>query len=239
MTPQDKMLWESLMAIDQADHYNDWLASYCLPHLQGDIIEVGSGIGTLARSYDLPAVSSATLTDIAPMMLKLLRERYGSKPKCRVRELDILMPEGIPQDVAGRFDRLISLNVLEHIEDHVLALRRMGELLRPQGKVVLLVPAMPFLYGSIDQAVGHFRRYTCKSLITVAAEAGFQVEQAYYVNFFGIFTWFLGSRILRRQKVSAGACQLLNRIVPILRAMESFCKPPLGQSVVYIGRKSH
>lgn len=233
----ERMLWESLIAIDECHHYNSWLASHFLPYLKGDVIEIGSGIGTLAGHYDSDSVRTALLTDISLLMLKRLESRFAQSLKCQIREFDILMPAGLPTDLRGRFNCAICLNVLEHISDDKEALRRMFELLKPAGQVLLFVPAMLFLYGSIDRAAGHFRRYSKEGLTGLASAAGFTTVSSYYVNFFGILTWFISSRILKRQDVSPSACRILNKIVPVLRLLESGPKPPFGQSLVYIGQK--
>ncbi|NTV29738.1 MAG: class I SAM-dependent methyltransferase [Candidatus Omnitrophica bacterium] len=231
------MLLDSLTAIDGCRNYNSWLASHFLSWLRGDVIEIGSGIGSLAQYYDLAAVNSACLTDISASMLGRLESRFASHPKCRIRELDILMPSGLPDDMRSGFDCLICLNVLEHIDDDGQALARMYDLLKPEGRLLLLVPALPFLYGSIDKAAGHYRRYARRGMADLAGSVGFVTENSYYVNFFGIFTWILSSRILRRQNISVAGCRVLDRLVPVLRFMESWLHPPIGQSLVYIGRK--
>lgn len=233
----DRMLLESLTLIDTCRKYNSWLASHFIPWLRGDVIEIGSGIGSLAQYYDIGSVRSAFLTDISPSMLRRLEDRFGAHPKCHIRELDILAPSGLPADMLARFDCLICLNVLEHIEDDRQALVRMYDMLKPGGRLLLLVPALPLLYGSIDKAAGHFRRYSKKGLLALTSAFGFETINSYYVNFFGILTWFLSSRILLRQNIPPSGCRALDKVVPFLRFLESGPKPPIGQSLVYVGTR--
>ena len=83
----------------------------------------------------------------------------------------------LPTDEVNTYSAAVSYNVLEHIEDHVAALRSMARLVRPGGRIVLIVPAFPFAMSPVDIATGHVRRYTKKSMRRALAEAGLTVEQ--------------------------------------------------------------
>jgi len=83
--------------------------------------------------------------------------------------------------VASRFgefglDTVIALNVIEHIEEDVAAMRSMRDMLVPGGRAIVLVPALPRLYGSLDRELGHARRYTRNALATHMKEAGLRMS---------------------------------------------------------------
>ena len=137
------------------------------------------------------------------------------------------------------FDTAICINVLEHIEDDLLACRLTYEMLRPSGHFSIVVPALPILYGTIDEAVGHFRRYTRGSLREVLEAAGFEVVRCRYMNCVGVPGWFLTNRILKQQSQSTKQVRFFDTyVVPITRRIEALLPPPFGMSVVGIARKS-
>ena len=103
----------------------------------------------------------------------------------------------LPTDEVNTYSGAVSYNVLEHIEDHVAALRSMARLVRPGGRVVLIVPAFPFAMSPVDIATGHVRRYTKKSMRQALADAGLAVEQLRYVNALGLIGYYLATSVFR------------------------------------------
>ena len=77
-------------------------------------------------------------------------------------------------------DTVVCMNVLEHVENDLLALKHMQHVLVPGGKAILLLPAFDALYGPIDRNLGHFRRYSKRSWIDTAEQAGFSVSRVRY-----------------------------------------------------------
>jgi SAM-dependent methyltransferase len=159
----------------------------------------------------------------------------GEHPNLRVvhGDLDAL---DVSRFASERLDTVVCVNVLEHIEDDIALLRRFREMVVPDGRVVLFVPAHPWLYGAHDAADGHFRRYTRQSLRNALGSAGLQVERLRWVNMPGIVGWWLNRR---RQRVGFDDCQCrtFDRMVPIIAAAERLIPPPVGLSLLAVGRK--
>lgn len=80
------------------------------------------------------------------------------------------------------FDAIISLDVLEHIEDDKNALKNLLNLVRPNGIIVIMVPAYMFLWGVQDTISHHYRRYTLKKLIDLSNSVGAEVIRKSYFN---------------------------------------------------------
>jgi SAM-dependent methyltransferase len=136
-------------------------------------------------------------------------------------------------------DTIVCANVLEHVEDDRLALTNMRAILRGGGRLLLLVPAHPFLFGTMDQADEHFRRYTRSTLTNRVRAAGFEVERLYQMNALGIVAWFVNGKLLRRRLIPSTQYGLYNRLVPTLaRAERGILRPPVGLSLVCIARTS-
>lgn len=136
----------------------------------------------------------------------------------------------------GRFDTVLSVNVLEHIEDDRKCLDRCYTVLEPGGTIILVVPAHQFLYGTMDRPIGHWRRYGVRDLSQKLTEAGFEVVQARTINPLGALGWYVNGRILRRNVPPVGQLRLFNAMYPLMVAADRL-RLPFGLSVLAVGRK--
>jgi hypothetical protein len=124
--------------------------------------------------------------------------------------------------------------VLEHITEDVAALGSVASMLVQGGRAVILVPALPALYGSLDVELGHARRYTRRSLAAAMTVAGFTVERVFYFNLVGTIGWWLNARVRRVPRIPARQLRWFDALVPMLR-LEDRLSLPLGQSVIGVG----
>jgi SAM-dependent methyltransferase len=221
-----------LESLESARNYNAWTSGLALPYLGDDPVEIGSGLGGNAALWLRGGVPCITVSDVEPAALEHLRERFGGDPRVEVAELDLL-------DAPERAHTgLVAMNVLEHVEDDVAALRGAARLVRPGGHVVIFVPAFPFALGRFDRAIGHHRRYTRDTLGSAFRRAGLDVVDLRYVNLPGLPAWFVGMRLLGLTPRDGLALRLWDRLViPPARALESRLRPPFGQSVLGVGRR--
>jgi SAM-dependent methyltransferase len=152
-------------------------------------------------------------TEHDPQYLEAVRARFGQHHNIRVHAVDRDRPDldGLRSE---RFDTVLCLNVLEYLEHDDDALATFASLLPPGARVVLQVPAMPRLYGALDRAVGHLRRYDRDELRAKLLRQGFAVEMARYVNLPGLFGWYLNSRMLRRTAVPGVQARLATLFLP-------------------------
>lgn len=193
------------------------------------VLEIGSGIGNL--SIYLVDSERLVLTDTRQEYLDRLRNRFGGHPNIEVARLSL--PN--EHDLGGqRFDTIICLNVLEHVEDDAGSLEAMRRLLVPSGRLVLLVPALPALYGALDKALGHHRRYARAELASKIERAGFRLSHVEYFNAAGILGWWFTGRVLRRGVIPSGSLRLYDALVPLFR-LERLIPWRLGQSLIAIG----
>jgi hypothetical protein len=115
----------------------------------------------------------------------------------------------------------------------------MHGLLAPGGRLVLLVPAFQFLYGTVDRALGHYRRYTRNNLLPLMRQAGFVIEQSFYMNVVGMAGWFWNNRIVKLTQESKQQIGFFDRgIAPAAEFFERMLPPPIGLSLIAIGRKN-
>ena len=137
-----------------------------------------------------------------------------------------------------RPDSVACLNVLEHVRDDAAALAHFAAVLPEGGRVVLIVPAFESLYGPIDERLGHYRRYSKKSLAGVAERAGFRPEVLRYMNSAGFFGWWFNAHVAKRTAQSDAQIAVFDAVmVPVLRRVEQWMEPPVGQSIFAVLRK--
>lgn len=231
---QDDSVSHSLAVLSAVYHYNHWIFDSVREYLGPEIAEVGAGVGNITQ-FLLNASRLVCLEPFTPYF-DYLRQRFAQHLNVKVYPFPI---ESVPNaDVAaGSFDSVVCLNVLEHIDDHVGALRNMRQLLRPGGNVIVFVPAMPFLFGAMDRAMGHLRRYTKRSLRQAFLDAGLRPVRARYINLVGVAGWLWNGRIRKQATIPASATLLFDRLVPILSAFERILPPLIGQSVLVVGKR--
>lgn len=221
--------------MSQAIHYNRWQQRLVLPEVGARVIEVGCGTGNFTGA--LLDRETVVATDVDPACVARLRQRHGERANLHT----VLCEPGSAAFAAlarRQPDTCVCMNVLEHIADDGQALRAMAGVLVPGGRIVLLVPAFPALYGPIDHNLGHYRRYTRASLAKLARVTGLTLRTLHYVNAAGFFGWWVNARVFRRAEQSAAQIRLFDRcLVPWLSRVEAIAPPPFGQSLFAVLRK--
>jgi SAM-dependent methyltransferase len=218
-------------ALNETVNYRRSLLQEFNIYLKGNILEVGSGIGQLTEEMvRIPSVKSLHAVEPNSSFFEYL---VG-------RRLAIECTHGTVSDVPSDnlYDALISVNVLEHIEDDDQELKRYHARLKPGRYLCLFVPACPSIYAPIDRNFGHFRRYTRKELRTRLLDAGFKIEALYFYNFVGYFAWWLNFCVFKKTTFEIEKVRLFDRyIFPVTHACEyHVMRPFLGQSLLAIAR---
>lgn len=222
---------EVLEGLSAAVNYRNWICDLASPHLGPRPVEIGSGNGdyadTLAdRGHRIVASEAESSRRTA------LQHRFATDDRIEVR--DIRLPLG-PEDERDEFTSAVAINVLEHIEDDLGAVRSMAELVEPGGRIVLFVPAFPIAMSRFDREVGHYRRYKRDALADLLRRAGLTDVRAHYVNLPGLIAWILLMRLCRQRPGEGFALRVFEALVPLLRRIEDRWRPPFGQSVFAVG----
>jgi glycosyltransferase involved in cell wall biosynthesis len=222
----------TLRRVEGLQRYNAFMWSLMRPWIGRRVLEVGAGTGLLTK-YLLSSERLLT-TDLDADYVEWLSRTYADRPNVEVRQVDLATLAAQNLNDRG-FDTVVCANVLEHIEDDDAALRSMRALLIPGGRVVLVVPAIKALYGSIDQAIHHYRRYAEDELRQKLAGAGLEPEHIGYFNMLGVPGWYLNAVLLRRRTVPSIQARINDWLVPLLRLEQKF-GPPIGMSLVAVAR---
>jgi SAM-dependent methyltransferase len=229
---EDDAVSHSLAVLARVYHYNHWIFVSCRDFLGETALEIGSGVGNITQ-FLLNLRRVVCLEPYEPYRRYLLRrlEQHGNV-EVYPHTIEHCPNGDVP---AKTFDSAICLNVLEHIEDDVEALRRMKRTLRPGGRAIVLTPALPRLFGEMDRAMGHLRRYTLGSLRRAFVAAGLRPRYGRYMNMAGVPAWWWRGRVQKKDHISERATRLFDRLVPVLSAIERLVPVLFGQSVLVVG----
>lgn len=225
---------EELDSLAGAVNYYRWILRRFRPYLGERIVEAGAGIGTFA----------AHLRDAAPgARLTLVEPAANNHPHLAARyaaDAHVRTVHGYLADAGddASADTVVAVNVLEHVEDDAAFLRTAHRLLEPGGHLLVYAPALPAIFGTLDEAFEHHRRYTRAGLDARIREAGFRPVRVAYTNLPGVAAWWLSGRVLRRKTVSARDARLYDRwMIPWISAVERVWSPPAGQSLIAVAQR--
>ena len=223
---QEAILWT---LEEQAPRYNSWLLERIRPFLGTDVLEIGAGIGTFTLTLaQTPNVRRVVALEPDKDLAGTLVERTKG-----VRNIEVLqkpVEQLTPELVGGAVDSVICFNVLEHIQDDRTALVRTAQCLRPGGSLFLLSPAHALLFGEVDRAVHHQRRYGKAALARLLGDTGFVVETIRYVNPVGALGWLVSSRLLKVRDIPSSSLRIYEHLVPALKLLDRV-PMPFGLSV--------
>jgi ubiquinone/menaquinone biosynthesis C-methylase UbiE len=226
---------DDLETMQLARRYASHVFDLFRPSLGRHVLEVGCGIGTMTERL-LGVADLVVGIEPNHNCAALTREAVGTHPRfsmyeCHLEECD----RG--KLAAQQFDTVFCVNVLEHIEDDVAALALFREVLVPDGRVLVFVPAVQAAYGPLDAELGHFRRYAKPGLRQAFTAAGLEVETLRYTNPIGLVGWMVNAHIRRSRTHSPAQVQLFDRLIaPWALPLERWIPPPIGLSLVAVGR---
>ncbi|HWQ53038.1 MAG TPA: glycosyltransferase [Bryobacteraceae bacterium] len=226
---------EILAAFSAAPRFNRWMADTVRPYTGKHVMEIGAGIGNLTRLL-APRRHSYTATDIDDEHLARLVGRFQHRPNLRVRRCDLAEPDDF-SPFAQSMDSVICLNVLEHVEDDMQGLRNIHSVLKPGGRAIILVPHGQEIFGAMDTALGHFRRYSHEELRHKMEKTGFRVDRILEFNRVSRPAWYVSGRLLKRDTVSPLALKLFDRSVWLWRRLDRLLPWP-PTSIIGIGVKA-
>jgi SAM-dependent methyltransferase len=213
----------------------DWMFAQFRGALAESAVEVGPGIGTFSVRLLEAGVRELLLVEPDPAFAAVLERRFAGD-----RRVTVAL-EGLPDSPTlarheGRFGMALCQNVLEHVDDDAGALRAIAASLRPGGRLALLVPAHPRLFGSLDRTYGHRRRYTRSGLASVVDRAGLELLDLYSFNLLGVAGWWAKSRI-GATSLGSRSLAAYELVLPLWRPLERRLRPRVGLSLIAHARR--
>lgn len=226
---------ETLQAVRSAPRYNRYMFRRLDPFIGDRVLEAGAGIGNITTH--LLHRELVVVGELDPGYVERLRSVFASNPNVELRRLDLTDPDTYVRLADRGLDSVVCVNVLEHLAPDREVLRSFFDLLVAGGTAVILVPAGRWLYGSIDEALGHQRRYTRAELRGKLEDAGFTVEQVFGLNRIAFAGWWVNGRLFRRRTLPSAQMRLFDLVVFALPLLDRILPlPPL--SLVAVGRKA-
>ena len=224
-----------LESFRRAERWKSYWAELVRPFVTGEVLEVGAGIGgstaLLAKDHD----GGWLCLEPDPAMAQALGDATARGEIAPEAEVLCGRLDDLP--AGRRFDSVVYIDVLEHIEDDAAELRRAETLLRPGGCLVVLAPAHDWLYSPFDAAVGHYRRYTAGTLDAVAPPALGRVAYG-YVDSLGLPLSLANRILLRQAQPRAWQIRLWDRcLVPLSRIADKIHGGSLGKTLIAVYRK--
>lgn len=230
---------ETLEIFADTDKFNSWLFETLAPYCKNNLLEIGSGIGNISELL-LNHFSTVSLSDLRTEYCEMLEQKFSSNAHLKNIHLIDLSEKDFEQkyhSLQNSFDTIIASNVVEHIEDDHLAIRNCKSMLHKGGRLVVLVPAYPWLYNSFDKELGHFCRYNKKTLTKLFTDEGFTITHSQYFNFAGIFGWWFSGTVLRKKVLPKNQLVLYNKLIPLIRLADKLVMRQSGLSVIVAGEK--
>lgn len=223
-------------ALEVVEYYH-WIVALFAQYLGKRVLEIGAGIGTISEQL-AQFTSDLVVSDIDKNCLHLIANKKIAT-QCNIEYILYKLGEPCPETfLINPFDSIVIINVLEHILNDVEALIYLRDALQQKGRIILLVPALQSIYGKLDVALGHIRRYSKKQLIKTCRSAGYTIMTIRYINMLGIFGWWLNGKIFKREVVPESNFKYFKYLFPLVKAIESRCSLPLGISLLAIACKN-
>jgi SAM-dependent methyltransferase len=217
-----------------AERLADWMFDQYAFAVGPEVAEVGAGVGTFSERLLDAGAERLLLIEPERVAADALGSRFAADERVEVVADEV--PGSTALTARSRtLDLVVCQNVLEHIDDDGAAIAEMAAALRPGGRLALLVPAGPRLYGALDLAYGHRRRYTSARIERLYTEAGLVAESVRPFNLLGVPGWWLSNRV-GRTGIDPRALRIYEALVPLARRVEEGLRPPLGLSLVALGR---
>lgn len=222
---------------EKADRFIDWMYDEIKPFINGNILEVGSGIGTFSKKIVCDFQNNQiVLSDVDTCYVNNLKNIFELQKNVQIELLDLGTISDF-EKIRRKLNTVIALNVLEHVENDIDALHHIYDALADNGKLILLVPAHKFLYNRIDESVGHYRRYSKKELLEKIGKTKFKIHQINYFNFAAILGWYINGNILKKS-ISESTIGFFNKLVPFFKFFEkNFTRKKMGISLIVILEK--
>ena len=215
--------------------YVSWMTHLLRPYLGDTVLEIGAGLGTISGRLMTRRLRYVA-AEKDPLYLHALTNRFLRTPNVSVISLD---PEnGVGYSGIGEpFDTALCLNVLEYLEQPARAVANLAGVLREGSRIVALVPQGKALYGPLDAAMGHARRFPLDELRRLMEENGLEIERVHQLNKVSAPIWWVQGKILRRKRLGKPMLKLFDKTVWLWRLLDPIL-PWRGLSLVVVARKT-
>ncbi len=235
MSTAEHYIGNELELFSHAVNWKRYYRQKLVPYIKGDVLEAGAGIGETTQHLLNDQVHTWTCLEPDASLAEKIHLKLSTgllPPICSLKT-------GTTTDYTPgpRFDTIIYIDVIEHIENDRDELERAANLLRKGGHLIILVPAHQFLFSPFDAAIGHYRRYNKKRLKS-SMPTSLQARKIHYMDSLGLFASLTNKLILKKKYPSIHEVKFWDRyIVPCSKILDPFLFFGTGKSLIGIWKK--
>lgn len=216
----------------EAHAWKAYFKTRLAPYVSGDVLEVGCGLGANTAVFADLKFLSWTCLEPDVKLLARARSELAESPRFRFVEGTLA---SLPAD--ARFDAVLYLDVLEHIEDDAAEAARAAALLKPGGTLCVLAPAHQALFSPFDAAIGHHRRY-CRASLNAAIPKELRPVGLWYMDSVGLLASAANRLLLRQAAPTPAQIRFWDGcLVPASRLLDPLTGYTLGKSLLGVWRK--
>jgi len=220
----------------QARNWKTYWSNKIRPNFGKSVLEVGAGLGTNTPYLLGPQQERWLCLEPDGALAAQIPATLANHPQREIVKTRIGFLNNLPADET--FDTILYIDVLEHIEDDHGEMRTALAHLTPKGKVIVLSPAYPELFTEFDRALGHFRRYTRKSLRD-CTPAGSSLVEMYALDSFGLMASVANKLLLHQSMPTTRQILFWDRmLVPISLWTDPLIAYSLGKSLIGVWQKN-
>jgi len=231
---KNEYIGKDLEAMLVADNYYNWIIEEFKRYFGKNVAEVGAGSGNFT-SKAIAHVNHLIAFEPSQNMYNKLRNRFSQNQKIEIIN-SVLRCNW--RQFEGSFDSIIYNNVLEHIENDEQELNYVNKTLVWGGYVLILVPALSFLYTDFDKKIGHFRRYHKKDFERLSRKTGFKIKKIKYMDLVGILPWCIFFGLLKKQLTTKNVLIYDRFFIPAIKNIEGLFSPPVGKNLLVVMQKT-
>ncbi len=226
---QSSYIGEELDIFAKAVNWKAYLNSFICPYLKGDVLEVGAGQGGTTFSFFNDTIKRwVCLEPDKELINKIPEENKRIEKRLGIID-DITVEE--------KFNAIVYIDVLEHIEDDLNEVKKALSRIRVGGHLVIMCPAHQMLYSPFDEQLGHFRRYT-KEMLLKLMPATVEIVQNKYLDSCGFFLSLANRCILKSSTPTLSQIKFWDNIViPLSRPIDFCTFYHFGKSVLIVAKK--
>jgi SAM-dependent methyltransferase len=218
-----------------AKHWKSYWTQVIDPYLGQHVLELGAGIGANAQALQHRRYARWLSVEPDAAMVQLMKQGIAQGLLSPSHEAVCGTSLNLSRD--ERFDTILYLDVLEHIEDDRAELQRVTGLLQPGGHLVVLAPAHNFLFTPFDRKIGHFRRYD-KAMLRAIVPQELRIRRVHYLDSVGMLASLANKLWLQSDSPSPGQIRFWDSVlVRLSRLVDPLTGFRLGKSIICILQK--
>ena len=220
---------------EQATVWKNYYGRFLKPYLKGKVLEAGAGLGGTTQQLCDGSQQSWICLEPDPLLFSKLEKKIAGgdlPPCCRAMK-------GTTSDLPAteRFNAIIYIDVIEHIEKDAEELQRAASLLADGGYLIILVPAHQFLYNEFDKAIGHFRRYD-KRMLRAAAPKELLLRKMRYLDVLGLLASLVNKYFLKQEYPTHRQIGFWDKyLVPVSKPLDTLINYQTGKTLTGIWQK--